>query len=209
MEIKEEYFGKLLVEGNDDQHVIWSLCERFKIIENFDVIDCIGWEGALEQAEIRIKNPNNNTIIGIVIDADLDLQTRWNKAIGTLKRQGYELPELPNPTGTIILQEGMPKIGIWLMPNNKISGMLEDFIEMLVPQNDKLLEIAKASLKQIEELEINRYKEIHYKKALIHTWLAWQENPGTPMGLAITKKYLTTENEVCTSFVSWLEKLFS
>src|SRR5436190_24268592 len=26
-------------------------------------------------------------------------------------------------------------------------------------------------------------------KALIHTWLAWQEKPGRPLGLAITARY--------------------
>lgn len=32
---KENYTKKLLVEGNDDQHVIWALCEKFNIPETF------------------------------------------------------------------------------------------------------------------------------------------------------------------------------
>ena len=32
MEIKEKHLGKLLVEGNDDLHVIWNLCEKLQIV---------------------------------------------------------------------------------------------------------------------------------------------------------------------------------
>lgn len=43
MKIKEKYpRQKLLVEGNDDQHVVWALCEKYQITENFDVIDSRG-----------------------------------------------------------------------------------------------------------------------------------------------------------------------
>ncbi|WP_367881111.1 DUF3226 domain-containing protein [uncultured Duncaniella sp.] len=50
---------------------------------------------------------------------------------------------------------------------------------------------------------------IHREKARIHSWLAWQEIPGTPMGLAITKKYLSTEPPVCQAFIQWLNSLFN
>ena len=42
MKVKEKFLKKLLVEGNDDQHVIWALCEKYKIPETFDVIACGG-----------------------------------------------------------------------------------------------------------------------------------------------------------------------
>ena len=39
---KERFKKKLLVEGNDDQHVIWALCEKYSVKESFDVVDCSG-----------------------------------------------------------------------------------------------------------------------------------------------------------------------
>lgn len=36
-----------------------------------------------------------------------------------------------------------------------------------------------------------------------------KEDPGTPMGLAITKRYLTTDSELCQQFVDWLNRLFN
>jgi hypothetical protein len=44
---------------------------------------------------------------------------------------------------------------------------------------------------------------------LIHSWLAVQETPGTPMGLAITKRYLNTDDENCQVFIDWLKRLFN
>lgn len=93
------------------------------------------------------------------------------------------------------------------MPNNKLDGMLEDFIKFLVPENDKLLPIAKNTLANIEQQKLNNYAKIHHSKALIHTWLSWQEYP-VPMGLGITKRYLTTDEETCQLLVNWLKKLF-
>lgn len=55
MKRSEKFKKKLLVEGNDDQHVIWALCEKFGVVENFDVIDCEGVENLLNQIPVRFK----------------------------------------------------------------------------------------------------------------------------------------------------------
>lgn len=54
MKTKEKFSKKLLVEGNDDQHVVWSLCERYNINENFDVIDSGGFSALLQQIPIDL-----------------------------------------------------------------------------------------------------------------------------------------------------------
>lgn len=53
MKIKESHTYKLLVEGNDDQHVVWALCEKHNIPESFDVIDCESVENVLKAFEVR------------------------------------------------------------------------------------------------------------------------------------------------------------
>jgi hypothetical protein len=95
------------------------------------------------------------------------------------------------------------------MPDNNANGMIEDFIRFLIPNEDKLLDKATNVIGQIETEQINPYNIIHTSKALIHTWLAWQETPGMPLGKAITAKYLTTEHkEICTNFIAWIQRLF-
>ena len=101
------------------------------------------------------------------------------------------------------------RIGIWIMPNNDLNGMLEDFIGFLIPQNDKLLQIVNSTLQNIENQNLNKYSMNHKSKAIIHSWLSCQEEPGTPMGLGITKRYLTTDEETCLRLICWLTKLFS
>lgn len=204
----KEIFNKfLLVEGNDDFHIISHICEKYNIKQNFRIIDCEGIETLLKSISTRLKMSDIQTI-GIVVDADTDIQDRREQIKGIFQNKNYLIQNMSNENGIIIEQFDMPKIGIWIMPDNMSNGMIEDFIKILIPQNDNLLPIAENILNEIENKQINQYKLIHKSKALIHTWLAWQEEPGTPMGLAITKSYLTTNKELCLKFVKWLELLF-
>jgi len=206
MKISEKYSKKLLVEGNDDQHVIWALCEKFNISNVFDVIDSMGIDNLYNSIPVRFKQANIETI-GIIIDADVNLNDRWESVIDLLLNQGFKLPE-DLPHEGLILSNGKIKVGVWIMPGNNTNGILEDFVSFLVPQDDKLLPIVDATLNDIENKKLNNYSLTHKSKARIHSWLSWQENPGTPMGLSITKRYLTTDNESCKQLINWLQKLF-
>ena len=206
MKMSEKYSKKLLVEGKDDQHVIWALCEKFHIPEVFDVTDCEGIDNLCESIPVRFKQAGIETV-GIIIDADVDINNRWLRIRNLLSTQGFEVPEDLLNEG-LILSNGNVKVGVWIMPNNKTDGMLEDFISFLVPQNDELLSVVDDTLNEIESKNLNKYLPIHKSKARIHSWLSWQEDPGTPMGLSITKKYLTTDNGNCQQLIKWLQKLF-
>ena len=94
------------------------------------------------------------------------------------------------------------------MPDNRQNGMLEDFISFLIPHDDRLLPVVDSIIEKIEADKINKYKMIHHSKASVHTWLAWQEEPGTPLGAAITKRYLTTEEVTCKRLIDWMNNLF-
>jgi hypothetical protein len=128
-----------------------------------------------------------------------------------LSSSGYkDIPESPPAEGWVytLSDPFLPRVGVWLLPNNLRSGMLEDFVALLIPQHDELLLKAEAILQEIEEDCLNRYTPIHRPKALIHTWLAWQEKPGMPMGQAITAKVLSSDSAIALAFVTWLQQLF-
>lgn len=93
------------------------------------------------------------------------------------------------------------------MPDNTVAGMLEDFVAALVPDGDQVMPAAKEAVANAVAIPAP-FKGIHIAKAEIHTWLAWQDEPGTPLGLAITKKYLNPEAESAASFLKWLHDLF-
>jgi hypothetical protein len=198
----------LLVEGIDDEHTMYGLFQKYNIPDVFSVENCKGIDKLLKGINTRLKSEDIEKL-GIVIDADQDIAARWASLKTIFAKSDFILPnELPSD-GLILEQNGV-KIGVWIMPNNNINGMLEDFTKFLIPDNDKLLPIVEETLDSIEAKNLNKYnKNLHKSKALIHTWLAWQEDPGTPQGLAITKKYLTTENkELSDRFIGWIKRLF-
>lgn len=197
---------QLLVEGNDDMHVIMALCQKFSINENFEIIDCKGINKLFSQIPIRLKQSGFETL-GIIIDADTEIRKRWTALQDMFSKQQIILPD-EIPSDGLILKTNNITIGIWIMPNNNLNGMLEDFISFLIPKDDNLLLIANQTLEAIEKKELNKYISSHKSKALIHSWLSWQEAPGTPMGLAVTKKFLTTEDENCNKLITWLTKIF-
>jgi len=198
---------KLLVEGNDDQHVIWALCEKFNIEENFDVIDCKGIDKLITQISVRFKQSGVDTV-GLIIDADINIERRWQSLKYILTLLGFNLPEIIPAEGLISTNSENKTIGVWIMPNNRSVGMLEDFIAFLIPENDSLIPVVDNVLHEIEKTNLNKYSLVHKSKAKIHTWLSWQEDPGTPMGLAITKRFLTADNNNCTELIDWISKLF-
>ncbi len=97
--------------------------------------------------------------------------------------------------------------GAWIMPDNAAAGALEDFTASLVPPDDALWRRAGEAVDSIPE-EHRRFPPVRRSKAHIHTWLAWQESPGSPMGQAITKGDLDANAPAAMEFVGWLRRLF-
>ena len=148
--------------------------------------------------------------LGIVVDADIDPETRWKAIQDRLREAGYNsVPDSPNSTGTILREGDLPVVGIWLMPNNKIPGMLEDFVSLLRPQEDILWPVAVNVVQQVKDIKTNlRFHDVHESKARVHTWLAWQREPGKPIGQAITKGYLKADAALAQQFIDWIRMLF-
>ena len=85
--------------------------------------------------------------------------------------------------------------------------MLEHFCSFLIPAGDILWNVAESALEQVVQQEC-RFPEEHLMKAHIHTWLAWQKEPGKPMGQAITKKFFNSKAPHAQQFMEWIRRLF-
>jgi len=207
-----ESTAQLLVEGKNDQHVIWALCKQHNVEETFTVEtpnnDSGGIGSLLNSIPVRLKIPRLKAL-GIVLDADQNLEARWQSLRSRLEESGYNnLPISPNADGIIIYIPEKPKVGVWIMPNNRLPGILENFVAHLIPEGDELVPKVENILQDIENDSLNRYPFNKRPKAFIHTWLAWQETPGQPMGQAITAHALNHLAPIATSFVDWLRRLF-
>ena len=215
---------EIWVEGSNDAKVIELLLKKHDL--KFD----IQWKPA-SQGEIRIAGSVEKLLdamkvqisqrrsqpVGFVIDADIDpgnpgssIQNRWNSIRNKLTALGLECPPRPDSTGTIldgVVNEIPSRVGIWLMPNNTDDGMLEHFLQELIQQDDLLLPIATKATAEASATD-RRFPVVHTQKAIIHTWLAWQKDPGLQLGMAITSNSFRYDRPHAISFVNWFRTLF-
>jgi len=201
----------LLVEGTDDEHVLKHVCGNRGVGELDQIKSHGGVDELLESFPVRLKASEDGDIVGLVIDADTDLAPRWQSLRDRLIGVGYgAAPEGPAPDGTILDPPPgtlLPRVGVWIMPDNQTKGILEDFLGFLVPPESRLFDHVTSSVGTIPEGE-RRFGDPAEPKALIHTWLAWQEEPGKPLGTAITARYLDPDVAQVDALVSWLNRLF-
>ena len=202
----------LLVEGADDEHVLKHICGN-RDIPHLDEVEKYGSvEKLIESIGVRLPLLiEEGDVVGIVIDADTDISARWQSVRDRITNIGYKnVPDQPDPGGTILDPPAgtyLPRLGVWIMPNNQTSGILEDFLRFLVPQPNILFDHAKASVAAIPEGE-RRFKLLDEPKAVIHTWLAWQKDPGLPFGTAITARFLDPNVPEVDVLAAWLKRLF-
>jgi hypothetical protein len=196
----------LLVEGQDDKHVVSNLLFAHGLDSAFEVKDKDGLPNLLLTLPTELR-ASDLKCLGVIVDADSPIASRWERIRAVLIRAGYPfVPIEPQGEGTILTAPGKPRVGVWMMPNNRLDGMLEDFAGLLVPADDTLLPRAHAAVGQIPAAE-RRFAQAHEMKAVIHTWLAWQQEPGVRMGAAVTRKFLHSHSPVATVFVRWLQRL--
>ncbi len=216
----------VLVEGPDDYHVLQHLLTvhgidqkiKYRLqgyrpaiaSENEIVFHAReGVQNVFDNLTQRLKITGELACIGVIVDADLGVAGRWQRLHDILTNSGYvDVPDAPTAGGTLVEHEEKPRVGIWIMPNNTLPGKVEDFIALLVPAEDSLWKQAKRNVQEIPEAE-RRFNSEAFIKAHIHTWLAWQENPGQPMGQAITRRYLNSTAPEALRLIGWLRRLFN
>ncbi|MXW40817.1 MAG: hypothetical protein F4Z75_06725 [Synechococcus sp. SB0668_bin_15] len=93
------------------------------------------------------------------------------------------------------------------MPGNQQAGALEEFLANLVAEGDLLLEFAKSSTQQARTKGAT-FPDAKRSKAVLHTWLAWQRDPGLPYGAAIRAQFFRHDSAAAQAFVAWYRSLF-
>lgn len=159
--------------------------------------------------------------LGVVLDADNNMQGKWKKVADLLKAKGiekynsnFDLPEI-RKEGIVVDFERF-KFGLWFWPDNERAGDLETLLEELIGE-DNGFELSKTTVKQVLEHKFSLLEEKDSRKAQIYTWLGFQKEPGRPIGLAVKNKYInlfqsdgkTLKNETLILFKSWLQRLYT
>jgi hypothetical protein len=112
------------------------------------------------------------------------------------------LPNSLAADGLVVREAGKPVVGVWLMPDNSRPGYIEHFLASMIDPSDRLWGPAQECVDRIPE-EDRRYAAAHSHKAKVHTWLAWQEYPGTRMPQAVVRNYVDVNCAAAETFLRW------
>lgn len=204
----------LVVEDTDLKGVVIGLMKHY-----------ISWPDIVESrpAEIKIGNSAGEMLkpaelstclkasgiktFGVVVDAEGNFNSPWEKIRDFCDKY---FPPAPAefPKSGLIVSNNNQRFGAWIMPDNCSCGMVETFCRKLVPTDaEKIWNLAKNCIELAKE-EGAKYKSVHFEKAHLHTWLAWQDPPGVRMGLALTQKILRPDAESAAIFAKWFRELY-
>ena len=205
---------KLLVEGEKDKRVFPYLMEA----------NGIDWPKGNEPVDIKplgskaVRKADVTgelvatglRIMGLILDADDDANATWDKVKGWLQALFPDMPENIPPSGFVSSTNAADlKLGVWIMPDNQSHGMLETFLMFLAPTpDDSLVKYAATARDQAKKKWKAPFKDAHADKAKIHTWLAWQDEPGPQLHEAVDRRVLDPTSPHSKPFVTWFRKLF-
>ena len=193
----------LLVEGQDDLHVVGHICTVDASDFSFDIISKDNWEKLRDSISVEIKAPGRQ-VVGILADADDIPTSRWDSVKNQLGRAGIEIAGSSFPQGLIVDQT--PKVGVWLMPDNEHPHELEDFVIEMIPDGDVVWPRSRSYIDSIPEGD-RPFTEGKKQRAQLYAWLATREEPHR-MGTAIKTHDLDIDGPLCQKFVAWLRQLF-
>jgi hypothetical protein len=206
----------LLVEGKQDLRVIPQLIEANGISWGTPkqpvvyIRDCGGERSVIDPDVIATELQASGLVaLGIMIDADEDPAARWQSLRNASKDRIPDLPETLPETGLIHDAPNGIRFGIWMMPDNRMRGMLETFLAYMIPDGGEALwEFAQATTQDVQQNYAVRFKAAHLDKANIYTWLAWQNPPGQQLHQSIMQRILDPKHSKSQKFVTWFKNLY-
>lgn len=214
----------LIVEGENDRLFFALCCERIAKLNNIQVGPPSsygtkdGKNNAIGLLPSLLAQMNDGAVthLALVLDADapktdgLGFVKTWEFVTEILRNAGYTMQERPikaNAGLIFVHDDGLPDVGLWIMPNNFDNGFLEDFIKKSLQGAEKsLFDLAAKAVDKLPEPR--KFKAHHLSKAQIATYMAWQEAPGQGMHGAIGANLLQFDKGVSKDFIVWLKQVF-
>lgn len=214
----------LLVEGEGDVDFFEALLRKLQWLSQIEITppknyglktNTVSHFPKLINLLIKRLQKGEIQQVGIIADADYvsggGFQQRWNTLTGQLADNGYRIPANPPKlpyTGSLFQHnDGLPAIGLWLMPDHQNNGMLEDLIKQSISEKKQhqLLNTVHTCLKK---LPFTLFSDYHQTKAIIYTWLAWQKRPGQTLDVVINGNLINWESPEIQGLIKWLTKVF-
>ncbi len=200
-----------LYEDEDDMHLVGQLARWLRIEIKPQCVPLKGNDGKTLRKMLAAQSKSDHDRLVLVLDADHEPTggpvKRWHEVLTILRETGFAIPEgVSTDNGLIHDLEDKRRVAVWLFPDCKSSGALEDFIlQSLIPPTDGLLQDARDVVRDLRE---RRFPSKYDRKAEVRTWLSWQKRPGLPPGRAIAEKILIPDETRLGGFLTWLRAAF-
>lgn len=215
----------LFTEGVDDEHIVRNLllhngfpvATRDRKLEQpsnaIQVKGFTGYNELLKSLPKEIVTRSQLTHVGVVVDCDRHDRRRWESVTNRLASEiTITVPAAAPMDGFTVTAPNGVRIGVWLMPDNVREGAIEHFYRRLIRPGDALLDHADGIVKALPHkpfaISHPEAADAYEEKAIIHTWLAWQESPGRRMGEPIRGKLFDLTCAEANGFVGWARALF-
>lgn len=225
---KEFLPRQLLVEGEHDRMFAEACCEKIGMKGKIQIGPPSRMPGganlgngkgnAIKLLPDLIAQLNDGVVthLGLVIDADfnetdgLGFEKTWDKVTCLLSEHKYAIPPKPDNASNgfcFTHQDGLKDFGLWIMPDNRCDGILEDFIKgSVIEAERKLLEHA---CQTVAALPNPKFKPNRKSKAEVASWMAWQASPGQALSGAVGARLLDFESGLAWRYTQWLRKVFT
>lgn len=224
----------LLVEGTSDAHFWLHALEKLRELGKYGgprlqpagrhastdvgairVEPAEGWNGALKSFVDKIKD--GSPCVGLLVDADTSAPKRWRQVRRELKKGWsdsyghFPFPDRLPPEGFVV-DRADARLGVYVVPDNESAGALEDVVAKCIGDDDAgrrfAGEVCAEAAERSSTWPGRWFKETHAAKARLHTWLAWHEKPGMPLGKAVQMGYIAPNAPAIIRFAGWCERLF-
>lgn len=212
----------LLVEGDSDKRLHEEFCSAINLNDVVTIAppkEAGGRrntkQGVLNLLDTLLPNLMDGQLerLGVIVDADLiadggGFTNTVSQVSRAVESHGYISPPGIISTGGLLYvhNDGLPDVGLWIMPNNQDEGAVEKWI------SDMLLDAERVLLGQavavVGGLATPKFRASRRKKAEMATWMAWQDEPGRGLHYAVQSGLLNPAAPLYAGFKQWMERVF-
>lgn len=191
----------LAVEGKDEKNFFDAILKHLGI-HDILIEDVMGKTQFKDKLPALIKRPdlsNSIELLAIIRDADENAQSTFDSVYDVVANKlGYNPP---NQTGQF--SEGSPKIGIFIMPGNAQTGMLEDLCLQTVQEHPAMqcVNLFSECVSHLSTLPDN------WAKTKAQTFLAAMPEIVNSVGLGAQKGYWNFDSHILDPLRIFLEQL--
>lgn len=216
--------GVLLVEGPSDVDFFRALLPRLELGMNVEIRpprdyghgNTVTVVPTLIPELIRQLETNRIDRFAIVVDADHDsgggFEPRWTQLTAVLRDHGYRCPQRspadPNSGSIFQHDDGLPAVGLWLLPDHKSNGMLEDLVLSSAARSIEQSALLKHASSTIRGLPHTLFSSHQHSKAVTYSWLSYQARPAIGLSAPIRAELVDRAQQPLRGLCDWLVRVF-